>query len=418
MHRLLMLLLAMVLLLPASFVKPAHAQGTFSGSFFWEDYAFAFNYPVGWGNPTPLSETRYIIAQNPADEDNPDIDSVRVIIEYFETDSLALPTDGNTFVDLRDGFSDFARTFSGVDGLALTLTINEQPYGVIASTAYRDDLNTRVALVIAGENAYGIQLSDPNGEVSERIFSQLLATVLVGEEALTPPVFSDGVEPIEIAPGGSISGTISDDVPEEIYVFQAPAGMYATITMTVDGEDPLDPLLVLYADRSQIGYNNNALDSFNALIANVQLPPARFYIITATRRFGAGSYSLTVSLSEESDPTTWLGPISYKGDMPPDGLTTDALNPDEVGHAWRIEAEQGQRVTINLDAGARGALDPVVVFFDASGNLLASNDDVDFGVNFNSEISSAYIPQTGEYFVVASSFGASDGDYELRVVIE
>ncbi len=83
---------------------------------------------------------------------------------------------------------------------------------------------------------------------------------------------------------------------------------------------------------------------------------------------------------------------------------------------YRLSAQQGQRYTITLEAGAaaEGAspLDPYLIVYDGQGNQLAVNDD--HGGTLNSRL--MFTPQTsGDVFVEARAFAdASAGGYTLR----
>lgn len=395
----------------------ASAQTGLAGSFFWEDYAFAMNYPLVWGFPTQLTDTKWAIAPNLADVDNPTPSDTVLTVEYLDRATLDFPETDNTFIDLRNGFSDFARAYTGVEGLSLSLTLEETDYGYNASTAYRDDLNTKIALVLVADGGFVLQLSDPNGDWSLDGFARVLATVLVGEAALTPPTIGADETPLSIAPGVPIVGTISDGQYEQTYIFQAEPGQFLTVSMVANDID-LDPLLAVYADRTQIGYNDDALGTYDALVANVELPPARFYTIRATRFSGFGDYTLTVTLSDTSDPSTWLGDLTLQGDIAPNEPITDNLGPFQVGHAWLFEGARGSVITVDMIASEGSDLDPYLVLFDSSGNYLAGNDDLLFGENYNAQLTRVRLPDDGDYYVIASKYGGTSGGYTLTLTIE
>ncbi len=416
MQRFGIVLLGIVLVWATVSPRGAAAQTGLAGSFFWSEYAFAMNYPLAWGFATPTSDTDYVLATNLNDVGSDTPTDIVLRITYLERESLKFPETDNTFIDLRNGFSEFARTHTGVSGLSLTLTLEEAPFGFVASTGYRDDLNTKVALVLAGDDAFVLWLSDPYGDVTTDTFARMLDSILVGEAALTPPTIGSG-QPQTVVPGVPIVGTISETFTEQTYTFQAPPGQYLTVHMVAnDGE--LDPLLAVYADRRQIGYNDDALGTFNALVANVELPPARFYTILATRYGGVGEFTLTVTLTETADPAVWLGELALLGDIAPDTPIVEELALRDAGHVWRFEGQRGQLLTVDMIAPEGSDVDPYLYLADAGGNFLASNDDIIFGQDYNARLSSVRLPADGQYFIIATSFGDAAGPYELTMRFE
>ncbi|MCZ7538779.1 MAG: hypothetical protein M5U29_02430 [Anaerolineae bacterium] len=106
---------------------------------------------------------------------------------------------------------------------------------------------------------------------------------------------------LEIIYGATVSGLISDQVPEEEYVFVGRAGDVVRVTMErVDGD--LDSLVTLYdSDRKQIAFDDDSAGQQNARLDQYQLPADGMYLLIASRFDRAkgttsGSYLLTLEL--------------------------------------------------------------------------------------------------------------------------
>jgi len=395
-------------------MPPTYAQSGLSGVFFWEERAFAMNYPLTWGFPIQRDDNQWIITPNLTAADNPNPEETTLTIAYFPRQSIEFPTTGNTYIDLRNGFSEYARAYTQVEGIALSLTLIETDYGYLGVTAYRDALHTRLALILTAEDAFVLHLRDPKGETSSDTFNSVLSTILLGDAALNPPDIIGEQTPIEISPNTPIQGTITEDQEQQVYILQAAPNQYLTVRMVADNS-ALDPLLAVYADRRQIGYNDDALGTFNALIPNVLLPPARFYTIVATRYSGTGDYILTATLSDRADPFVGLSNTSLAGDIVPNTPITNALTGEE-GQAWRYGGQRGDVITIEMNAESE-SLDPYLLLLDSSGNVLASNDDIVFGENYNARIDSIRLPNDGDYYIVAMQFGFGGGTYTLLLSV-
>lgn len=81
---------------------------------------------------------------------------------------------------------------------------------------------------------------------------------------------------------------------------------------------------------------------------------------------------------------------------------------------WPLQGSAGQTITIELNAVTTD-LDPRVYIYNPDGTLLGENDDIDLSTNRNSRLT-VTLPSNGTYTIVASQFGFSAGDYELRVM--
>ncbi|MEW6580657.1 MAG: hypothetical protein AB1435_15880 [Chloroflexota bacterium] len=157
-----------------------------------------------------------------------------------------------------------------------------------------DDRGARIAaLALPQRGTYYIAASR-SGEQAGR--SQgAFALRLSGRPGLT------NGQALEIIYGATVSGLISDQTPEEEYVFVGQAGDVVRITMErVDGD--LDSLVTLYdSERKQIAFDDDSGGEQNARLDRFELPADGMYLLIASRFDRAkgttsGSYLLTLEL--------------------------------------------------------------------------------------------------------------------------
>ncbi len=82
--------------------------------------------------------------------------------------------------------------------------------------------------------------------------------------------------------------------------------------------------------------------------------------------------------------------------------------PDE----WQFDGVAGQRILIEVFS-TDDVLDPVVFLYDANFNLIAGNDDIDYGVNLDSRIRTS-LPADGRYTIIIGAFDWG-GRYRLEL---
>jgi hypothetical protein len=129
----------------------------------------------------------------------------------------------------------------------------------------------------------------------------ILTLALADAQSTPQDAASDGGV---IAYGDTVTGSLSDDTPEQLWMFEGLAGDIVTITMIAEDSNALDPRLYLFAEGrtstfDELAENDDAEDSSigrrNAQIVAFELPADGNYIIEATRfGSGAGRYTLTL----------------------------------------------------------------------------------------------------------------------------
>jgi len=107
--------------------------------------------------------------------------------------------------------------------------------------------------------------------------------------------------------------------------------------------------------------------------------------------------------------------ISIQWAMAQDGqIIKGTISATNLSSDYDIQLAASQPVTISLEV-AGGSLDPIVTLLDASGSVVAQNDDIDTeNGNYDSYI--AYTAEyAGAYTVRATSYGETTGDFILTI---
>ena len=85
-----------------------------------------------------------------------------------------------------------------------------------------------------------------------------------------------------------------------------------------------------------------------------------------------------------------------------------SITQDNKFDLYVFEAAAGDLVSISMNATS-GTLDPTLYLVGPFGNLIAENDDAVAGENTNSLIANLTLPESGQYIIIASHFGALYG---------
>ncbi|MFN8529848.1 MAG: PPC domain-containing protein [Anaerolineae bacterium] len=102
----------------------------------------------------------------------------------------------------------------------------------------------------------------------------------------------------------------------------------------------------------------------------------------------------------------------------PGGTQNGAISQDNKFDLYMFDGTAGDIVNIAMNASS-GTLDPTLYVVGPFGNEIASNDDAVAGENRNSLISNLTLPETGQYIIIATHFGAlyggTSGTYTLTL---
>lgn len=165
---------------------------------------------------------------------------------------------------------------------------------------------------------------------------------------------NDASSALPIQYGQSISSTITDDAPAELFVFNGSAGEIISIDMIAEDTNLLDPRVYLYTEADYENGDpaiteNDDFEGLNSRIDQYELPESTSYIIEATRWDGEGDYTITL---EQAGETT-----EASGNM--DGVQTITLDGGEsplsimIPASWQSNFDNG----LNIFASSTSALE-------------------------------------------------------------
>ena len=256
-------------------------------------------------------------------------------------------------------------------------------------------------------------------------FGYALGNTTGGFEVTIERVSVSSASGSQLRYGDNIINRISDMEPQLYYTFQAQAGDILTIGMRrVSGD--LDPYLQVVQARSGNAFviadnddNVNSPASFDALIEGLVIEEDDTYVIIASR-YGqssgtsSGNFLLTLDTGANSGlGNSSLAPFPLQIGTPVEGTLTNS----QYERFYRFTAQANDLISVQLER-LGGGLDPFVILADADLQPITSDDDS--GGGQNAQISQFVVPESGQYYVIATRFdreaGTSAGNYRLQVV--
>lgn len=212
--------------------------------------------------------------------------------------------------------------------------------------------------------------------------------------------------------GDVFRGRIDNENPRSELQFDAQRGDVVTVIMTRLSGSLDSTLHLLGPSGAELVRNDDYQPgvSLDAGIERFNIPETGTYTIVATRyqqESGDTHGEFEVSLQRVSTgaPPTVGGADHLAYGQTISGEITNA----ESQQNYTFEARQGDVVTITMRR-TTGSLDSLLYLLGTAGGQLAENDDMESGVSLDSRIKEFSIPQDGVYTIVATRFGAANGD--------
>ncbi|MBN1967609.1 MAG: hypothetical protein JW910_23335, partial [Anaerolineae bacterium] len=191
--------------------------------------------------------------------------------------------------------------------------------------------------------------------------------------------------------GDVVNATITDQAYRYVYYFSARQGDVIALRMTPLGGD-LDALLLLTDNNGHVlARSDDAQADLSASINPVQIPADDYYFIIATR-FGhalgstAGEFELAL---QRIGIAAGAGVFLAYGDS-----VIGEIDDTTYQVTYTFEAGRGDIVNVQM-LRLSGNLDPYLTIANASGQILADNDDRD--ASLNAEIKDLLILDAGRY---------------------
>jgi hypothetical protein len=167
--------------------------------------------------------------------------------------------------------------------------------------------------------------------------------------------------------------------------------------------DVIDSFLVVQDDKGmQLAFDD---DSGGALNARLRLTPPKegIYKVFAASLKGAGKFTLTIGAAQPLKTYEVGKGLKIEG----------KLERGKASIVYQVKLTEGKTYVIDMLSPDQKALDPFLRLLDATGKILAVDDDGGEGLNARITIRA---PATGAYQIVATSFGGVGvGDFTLQV---
>ncbi|NDJ74774.1 MAG: hypothetical protein GYB65_00830 [Chloroflexi bacterium] len=346
------------------------------------------------GFPLPATGTYTITVQGWGGADSGAY-TLSLDLVTLETITIDSSTPGN----LTGGTYSFY-SFSAVAGDMVDITLDSDSFDpylalngpdgeeLVANDDGGDGFNARItAFTLPVDGTYTIVVSDYWEEDGGSYVLGLNTTVPI------PPVID-----APIAIGETATGTLQANV--HTYVLTASADEVVTISLESDQFDTY--LSVLDSSGSELVYDDDSGDDFNAMIVAFFVPADGTYTIEVSGydEMSFGDYTLAVQ------PTAFSGePIRISSTRT--GTLTDTV------HLHMFAGTTGGRVTINLTSLE---FDAYLQLLGPDGSEVAYDDDS--GGDLNAQITDFVLPANGNYVIVVQGIGGPDtGSYDLTVTL-
>jgi hypothetical protein len=212
--------------------------------------------------------------------------------------------------------------------------------------------------------------------------------------------------------GLAVEGILSEITSQQTWTFEGTAGQIITITaISDDVESTLDVAVRLLSPTGNEEAYNDSNDSgdlpqgSDAQILAHTLQNNGTYFVMVERVSGEGNYMLGVGEGAQNFELDTTEATTLQGDL-------QAVFPSQ---RWAFVGRAGQVFTVTMLAES-GDLDPLLRLRDASGNVLAENDDAaDPALGLNAQLLQVTLPADGPYTLEAVRF-AGAGRYRLVIV--
>lgn len=343
-------------------------------------------------------------------------------------------------------------SFAGSAGDVVTLQVTHDPAGEPMSIEIKDPHLDR--MMVSEESVDGVVAleditlpEDGNYLVvvsrersRDETYQDYTLTLQAEGQGGTPSPQLDGEG--TLAYGQTVSGTLDNTNYEDLWLFEGQEGDIINLIMARELDDPggLDGFLrLLGPDGTVLSEVDDAPMSGSVMpsLLDFRLPASGTYTVVATRfgfqtGFSTGAYSLTLEKvgtapdteTDQTGGTDWLdesglpvrvGRIAYNETV------SGSLDRDHFEDWYLFRGRVGDQLSVEMNAGEIGDLDPFLILTDIGGRELASNDDCEAGSSA-ALIRDFALPADGLYLIRATrygfGYGATSGTYTLVIKTE
>lgn len=266
--------------------------------------------------------------------------------------------------------------------------------------AFNDDgfddgsYNSRLIIELPSASSYGI-VAGRFDDASAGTF-----TLRVTDGDATLDLSDTPLDGGTVGIGERVRGDI--DVQPIAFTLLAETGQTVTVELIADDPFALDTTLALLADGVQIDFSDDGYEdgTYNSRLYAVTLPPAQSYTLVAAPydENYHGAFTLSVSAA---DP---IPDVVEVGDVGAGQVVQGEIGPSDV--VYRLTAEPGQFVSVEVIADPNSPLDPIV-YLIADDEVIAENDDIS-DEDYNSRIDGIVLPTATTYSIRISRYGGID----------
>ena len=233
----------------------------------------------------------------------------------------------------------------------------------------------------------------------------------------------------QIADGQNLSGVINPPPDTDYFVFNANSGDLVIAEIFAERQgSPLDPMLALYDEQGNLLEFNDDYYGLDSAIF-YQIPQTGRYFLRVMPFGGSDrggpdytyTLSLRVALAERepnNDPTT-ATQIAY-GDA-----ISGAINPSGDVDFYKFDGQEGDYVTISVEAYDQWQLNAALTLYDSDGQtVLAFNDNFPDWIwcwwNYNPRIVRFPLPHSGTFYLKVENVwdgGGSGNEYSYILTL-
>ncbi len=199
--------------------------------------------------------------------------------------------------------------------------------------------------------------------------------------------------PAALVYGQAVTGTISNEIYQVRYPFQATKGARVTVMMDAGPGSTLDPMVgVVDTKNNLLGVNDDAAKGLKNASLTVTIPQDGQYIVVATRSqeaqgTTAGTFTLKVAAANGQSPASGATSAAPAADVLPlrYGATANAqIDAQHFLYYCTFQGVAGDVLTVRMNHLPGNSLDPVLYLYTyAEGKpvLVARNNDAEAGNN-------------------------------------
>ncbi|NJC42523.1 hypothetical protein GGQ87_002818 [Brevundimonas alba] len=202
-----------------------------------------------------------------------------------------------------------------------------------------------------------------------------------------------------------------DGLPYDAFAFRARAGERFAVALDSEAFDPIVRIGRMESGAfAELAQNDDGPDDgLNSRLV-FTAPDDGEYLIRVTPLTAAAEGRYSLSLREGPAPLP-AQPIAIGATVTGQLAESDGKNESDIpADAWRFEGREGQRVRIDMTSDD---FDTVVELFDD--NRVSLGEDDDGGPEGTNSRLTFTLPRTGSYVVEARAFSTATGDYELSI---